>query len=280
MRRKTNWRRAGVALGVALLALPWSAAGQEPAEEEDPLSNVTELALVQTTGNSETFTFSLKNQLIRRWERSSFTFDLLALRAETTTRILTNEDGGVIESSETEVTGDQYIVAFQYDRKISDRVGWLTLGRWERNRPAGIDARSNLDAGLSYLFLDNDVHRLVGEGGLGYTNEDPVDGDRDNFFHARAFSRYERALGETSSFDTQIELIQNLDNSDDLRINFLIGATAKLVGKLALRVSYTVNFDNDPVTVVVPGDEEGEPDGIFIFDDTDTILSASLVIDL
>lgn len=280
-----EWIRRGWCryLTLGILLLPVSLAAQEPADEpadeKDPVSNNTELALVQTTGNSDSFTFSFKDKFVRRWERSSIELDALALRAENTNRILTNEGGEAVESSQKEVTGDQYGLALSYNHDISERVGWFSLGKWERNRPSGINNRSALDGGLSYLFYDNKVHKLTGQLGLGYTNEEPVGAPSESYPTARAYSAYRRALSETASFDTQIGLIQNLDNGDDLRINFLIGVTAKMAEKLALRVSYTVNFDNDPVQQVVPGDDPGEPDTIFGFDKTDTILAASLVID-
>lgn len=280
--RTAQWRRGDLvvaAVSCTMLMVSTVVAAQEPEEEEEPVSNLTEFALVETTGNSETFTFSFKNKFIRRWERSSITIDALALRTQTTDRVLTNVDGEVVETSEEEVTGDQYGLAFTYDRKISERTGWFTIGAWQRNRPAGINTRSSLDGGLSYIFFDNDTHTLIGQGGFGYTNEEPVGGDRENFPTARAFASYDRNLSRSSSFDTRLELIENLDNTDDLRVNFLVGVTAKVVEKLALRVSYTVNFDNDPVMQLVPGDDPGEPDRIFVFDKTDTILAASLVID-
>jgi hypothetical protein len=40
---------------------------------ERPISNLTELALVQTTGNSDNLTFSLQDTFVRNWKRSSIT---------------------------------------------------------------------------------------------------------------------------------------------------------------------------------------------------------------
>ena len=260
------------------LLVTGAALGQEE-EETDPWSNVTELALVQTTGNSESFTFSFKNKYVRNWARSSFTIDALALRTDSTNRVLANVDGEIVESSEEEVTGEQYRLSLQYDHVISERAGWFSLGGWQRNRPAGINNRYNLDGGLSYVFFDSEVHSLIGQGGFGWTYEEPLDSDGEGFPTARAFSRYERRLSATADFDTQIELIENLDDTDDLRINFLIGVTANITDRLALRVSYSAAFDNSPVTEIVPGDDPEQPDAIFVFDKTDTILAASLVID-
>jgi hypothetical protein len=262
-------------------ALAEAKAQVESEDDEDrPISNVTELALVQTTGNSENFTFSFQNTFVRNWKRSSVTIGALVLRSESTDRILVNDGGVVVETSEEEVTADHYGLSLRYDRDISERTGWFGLGSWERNRPAGIENRSNGGAGISYTFFDTDVHKLTGQAGFGYTVEEPVGGERDDYPVARLFSRYWRSISDTSSFDLQVEGIENLDETDDYRVNFLGGVTAKLTDKLALRVSYTLYYDNEPVLLIIPGDDPGEADGVFAFDKTDTILAASLVIDL
>jgi putative salt-induced outer membrane protein YdiY len=268
--------------GAAMAEATEEARAQVVDEEEEakrPMTNVAELALVQTTGNSETFTFSLQDTFVRNWERSSLTIAALVLRTESTDRQLVNDGGVVTEVSESEVTGDKYALSFRYDRLVSERTGWFGLGGWERNRPAGIENRSHLDGGLSHVFVDSDVQSWLGQAGFGYTVEEPVGGERDEYPTARLYTSYRRALSETSSFDVHLEAIENLDDTDDYRINFLAGVTAKLTGRLALRVSYTVNYDNVPVSQVVAGDDPGEPDGLFVFDETDTILAASLVVD-
>lgn len=262
----------------ALLAVVAPLWAQEE-EAEKPWSNQTELALVQTSGNAESLTFSLKNQFVRHWAGSRLTLSAHALRAESTDRVLTNAGGEVMVTEVDTVTAEQYDLTVKYDREIDERLGWFAFGGWRRNQITGIDDRYNLDGGVSYAVLDSERHTLIGEAGLGFTDEYPVVGASESFATARGLGRYERRLGATSSLETELEAIQNLDDSEDLRVNFLLGVTAKINSRLALKASYTASFDDDPASQILPGDDPGEPVAVFDLDSTDTILSVSLVID-
>ncbi len=256
------------------------AAQEEPPEEEAARkwANTTELALVQTDGNSESFTFSLRDSFTWNWEKASLTSELFALRAESAVRVLTNEGGEVQESSESELTGEQYSLSSKYSRELSDRFGWYVDAGWERNRLAGLDNRFGVGGGFSHLFIDNEVRNFLGEAGLGYRDETPVSGSSEGFVFGRLFGRYERAITETSGFETELELIGNLEDTDDYVASFLVAVTARISAKLALRMSYTLAYRGRPIVIVVPGDDVDEADGMFEFDAADSILSASLVI--
>ena len=57
------------------------------------------------------------------------------------------------------------------------------------------------------------------------------------------------------------------------------GLSAAISSVFALKVSYTLLFDNQPVQVVVPGTTPAD-DGVFTFDKYDHRLAASLVMNL
>jgi putative salt-induced outer membrane protein YdiY len=274
--------RAASSFVLVLLACATGVRAQEEVLEEGAVErrwkNTAELALVQTSGNAESFTFSLRDNFVWNWASSSLTSEIFALRGEATNRILTNEGGAISESSETEVTAEQYALSSKYDRSINERLGWYGNLAWERNELSGIDSRFGAGVGVSYLFFENDVRKLIGEAGLGYVSEKPVSGDTREFARGRLFGRYERKISETSGFETEVELLPNLEDTDDLLVNFLAAVTASITSKMALRLSYTVAYDNQPIVVVVEGDDPDEPDGMFEFESADAILSASLVI--
>jgi putative salt-induced outer membrane protein YdiY len=274
--------RAALILSAVVLAASVARA-QEPEEAEGagrPWSNKAELALVQTGGNSESFTLSLRDTFSWSWsENSKLTAEVFGLRAESTTRVLVNEGGEVIEDNVEEVTGEQYLLAAKYSRVFTERLGWYTDIGWERNRLSGLESRFTGGGGFSYFFIRNAVQELAGEAGAGYRSEEPVTGVREEFPFLRLFGRWERAISGTSSFETDLEIIQNLEDTDDTVANFLAAVTAKISAKMALRVSYTATYRTQPIVVEVEGDDPSEPPGLFEFDKADTILSASLVID-
>jgi putative salt-induced outer membrane protein YdiY len=256
-------------------------AQEEPVEE--PVrrwENTAELALVQTAGNSESFTLSLRDTFIWRWNNASLTSEIFALRAESATRSLSNEDGQAVEMFDSEVTGEQFLLSSKYDREISERTGWYADVQAERNPLAGFDSRLSVGGGASHIFVDSEARRFVGEAGLGYLSETPVEGadDSDAFPFGRLFGKYKRSITETSDFSAELELISNLDNTDDHYVNFLVALTARISAKLALKMSYSMAYRGEPIVVLVPGDTPDVPDAKFELDSLDTILSTSLVI--
>jgi putative salt-induced outer membrane protein YdiY len=255
-------------------------AQEEPAAEEAPRrwANTAELALVQTGGNSESFTFSLRDSFTWNWEKASWVSEVFALRAESTSRLLTNEGGEVLETSTTELTGEQYALSTKYHREIHPELGWYVDAGWEQHQLAGLDGRLGVGGGIARWFIDNEVRRFRGEVGLGYREEQPVAGASTGFAIGRLFGRYERTITATSGFETDLELISNLEDSSDYVANFLAAVTARISARMALKMSYTLEYRGQPIVTVVPGDDADEPDALFEFGASDSILSASLVI--
>jgi putative salt-induced outer membrane protein YdiY len=267
---------------LSVLTVTPALAQEEPAEEVEAVGrrweNSTELALVQTGGNSESFTFSLRDRFTWNWEKASWVSDLFALRAESTTRLLINEDGEVRETSNTELTGEQYALSSKYYRNIRERLDWYGDLAWEQNQLAGLDSRLSVGAGIAHVFVDNGSRKFQGEIGLGFRDEAPVKGPSESFGFGRLYGRYERTITETSGFETDLELITSLEDTSNYVANFLAAVTARISAKMALKMSYTLEYRGQPIVTVVPGDTPDEPDGLFEFGASDSILSASLVI--
>ena len=74
------------------------------------------------------------------------------------------------------------------------------------------------------------------------------------------------------------QLVTSLEDTSNYVANFLAAVTARVTSKVALKMSYTLEYRGQPIVVVVPGDTPEEPDGLFEYEASDSILSASLVI--
>ena len=97
-----------------------------------------------------------------------------------------------------------------------------------------------------------------------------------DFSELRAFLDYDRKLSETAKLFSEVEILENLDETSDVRANGLIGVSSNLSRRIALAVSYGMKYDAEPVTVILT--EAGFPDVEYEFDELDTTLKASLVI--
>jgi len=276
--RGSKWALA-LSLAVAV-AIP-AAWAEDDAAPDKGWTNKAEFGFVSTTGNSQTNNFAFANKFVRTWTTSELEVNASALRTENTTRILSNPDGTVAVDEVTETTAEAYALGGKYTHKIRDGLGWYANARWSRNRFSGIDSRIIGGGGLSYTFFADDVHKLVGEVGADFTDEQRVDDTSDSYAGVRAFAGYLRKFGKNSEFSSELELLDSVDDTDDWRANWSNSVTASLTDRLALKVSYTMLYDNQPVVVLVapdPGAPPGTPSAEFEFDELDTVLSASLVV--
>jgi putative salt-induced outer membrane protein len=254
---------------------------ETPAAPTRPWTDVADFSAIVTSGNSETSSFALTNKYVYKWTGSDFTVDLAALRTESTTRTISNPDGTVVETETTEKTAENYLFGMKYRNGLDRKLYWYAGAGWMRNEFAGIQDRYAAGAGIGYAFVKSEKQSFLGELGADYTDETQVGGTDAQFAGLRAYLLYERFITKTSKFSTDVEVLENLDDSDDLRAKSVTALTASISTKMALKVSYTVLFDNQPVEQLIPPDPTappGTPSGTFVFDDVDTIFAASVVV--
>ena len=278
--------------GLAIVAVfaARTAWAQDPAAAPTrPWSNVTDLGIAATSGNSESKNFAFSNKYAYKWTNSEFNLDAAALRAESTTRTITNIDGVVSENKVTTTTAEIYAIDAKYKHNISERFFWYVRAGWVQNKPAGIDSRLLGGGGLGYTFIKSDTNLLTGELGVEYTDEQytqptfipgEIDAvDSNNFATARGFLGYEHKFNANSKFNGELEAWDNLDETSDWRARAMASFTASMTSKLALKVAYTLLYDAEPVVIDVAdtGAPPADP-GQFEFDDTDSIFTATLVI--
>jgi putative salt-induced outer membrane protein len=272
-----RWVAASIVACAVLLGSTAAVRGQEA---KRPWSDTAEFSFISTTGNTENTNLAFTNKYVYTWSNADFTFDAAALRVESTTRTVTS-DGTAISVQETSTTSAAtYGLAGKYRRDITEKFFWYGRAAWLRDEPAGIDSRTSAGGGLGYRFLKSDLQNLAVEFGVNYTDEEQVGGASESFAEARAFVGYDRALSATSKFVAELELLDNLDTTSDWRANFVTSVTASLTAKLAVKVGYRVRYDNEPVqdTIADTVPPLGGPDLVFTHDETDTIFSASLVV--
>jgi len=286
-------RRTPVVVTFAAASLV--AAGALAAEEAEApkakvWSDAAELGLVATDGNSETLTLGLKNTLVGKWGKSSYTLGVGAVRGESTTfyRVAVGPDPGdydVVEESESNVTADLYYVDNAYARTITDRSYWGAAARWERNRPAGVDNRTSLGGLYGNVWFDRKDLGFRTEYGLTATWEGAVVEDpamSDPFLGFRFGWLYRDLLGSHTTFTNKLVVDENLDETSDLRSDMLTTLAVAMSEKLALQVSLQFLYDHEPALEEIPLEfPRGTPTGDRVvtgLDDLDTIFTASLVV--
>jgi putative salt-induced outer membrane protein len=254
----TERRKTMRILKLSILFLFMMAAVQisEAAEETEPqaekrFSNEFSFSLVNTTGNSDTLALAgineMKYKFTDKWSASWVV-------------------GALYSESDGDKDAERYFTDLRADYAFTDRWYAYGLGSWLRDEFAGFDNRVSIGPGVGYKFLIGPKHFLLSEGGLNYAYEDYTDPDEDNeqFLEGRLFGKYEWAFTEKTKFSQSLEYLQGFNDGSMWKLNSETALVTLITDILALKVSYSIFYNNDPR----PSD----------LDDTDTILATSLVI--
>jgi putative salt-induced outer membrane protein YdiY len=210
-----------------------------------------DLSYVLTSGNSSSSTLGFKGDLTHRWGKQSIGFAAGGLRAssspETRYAVGTPADFEV-QVPPSEETAENFYARGRYDFKLSDRI-YYTLGAgWERNQFSGLRNRWVGDTGIGYIFLNNDRTSFRSALGITYTNEEyTVDNGADgSFVGARLGWDFQRKLFQNTTFTHTLVADENLEHTDDLRVDAQFGLHVAMSSKLGLKVNWRLLWDNQP----------------------------------
>ena len=254
-------------------------------------SDKAELSYVMTSGNSESSTLGLKNELKRTWADALFTLRAGAVRAEATTfsrtAVGTTSDFFVVEDKDKELTAENYLLAGRYDRKITDTFFWYAGLGWDRNRFAGIQNRYIAEGGVGNIWVDTDTVKFKTSYALTYTDQEDVveapDSD-DGFLGLRLGWDYLHKFGAATTYTNLLTVDDNLDETSDWRADMTNSVAVAMNERLALKASLQWLYDNVPsLTNVslfdVPGPGGVQTGSVLVeLDEFDTVFTTSLVI--
>ena len=164
-------------------------------------------------------------------------------------------------SDPVQTTIENYQGKIRYDRFVSDPVALFTSLSGRRDRFQGLDLRMNLDPGLAYYFVQNPKHQLWAEAGYDLQYDIRRDeaianalvegtrlGKAKTRHSARLFAGYRNSLNEAVTFNTGVEYLQGLPDTQFWRFNWDVGLTAALAAKFSLATTFSLRYDNQPLT--------------------------------
>jgi len=274
------------AVALTLASLPASLRAQD--EPELGWFTAAELSLLFTGGNSSAQTFGLGASARHVWEQSELSFRAGSLRAKTGTKsrtaLGTTTDFVVNETTNTELTAENYFASVRFERSLSERVFLYAGAGWERNTFAGFDNRYALVGGLGNAWVDNDGIRFKTGYGFTFTSQEDVIEDpttSDSFGGLRLNSEFWKQLSASSSFESILIVDESLNETQDLRADFTNSLIVDLSDALAFKTSFRVLFDNLPALTGVSLEQPlGTPTGdtvLVALNEIDTILTVALV---
>jgi len=276
------------AAALVLAALP--ARSQEPPAPEKKLGwqDKAELALVLTAGNSEISTFGFRNVLSRIWKGAELHIEVAGLRTETNTVTATPvgtsaDDFRLEETSSSTLTAENYLARAKYDRTLRPRLFAFGTGGWDRNVFAGIENRYNAAGGVGNIWYDRENLRFRTDYGISVTRQIPTVGSEVTFAGLRLSADLMRKLSPSTTLTHLTIAEENLDETEDLRLDSLTGLAVSMTDHLAIQVSLKFLFDNVPsfVEADLISPVTGVPLGILVpvqADKLDTLFNVALVV--
>ena len=275
-------------LCLLLTSVPARSQDPPPPEKKLGWQDKAELALVLTAGNSETSTFGFRNMLSRIWTDAELHIEVAGLRTETATvtatPVGTSADDFVLqEESSSTLTAENYLARAKYDRTLRPRLFVYGTGGWDRNVFAGIENRYNAAGGVGNIWRDREDFRFRTDYGISVTHQIPTVGSEVTFAGLRLSADLMRKLSASTTLTHLTIAEENLDETDDFRLDSLTAVAVTMTDHLALQVSLKFLFDNVPsfVEADLLSPTTGLPAGILVpvqADELDTLFNVALVV--
>ena len=140
-------------------------------------------------------------------------------------------------------TVEKFLAEYEPQARIGDRAFAFGLGRWERDRMAGYDARWNVSGGLGYKVIAQKDLTLNLKAGPAWRQTDLVYGDTESELTGLAALDLGWKLSPTLSLS---QVASTIVGERTTTTSSLTALNAKLSGALSARVSYSAELDSHP----------------------------------
>ena len=219
-----------------------------PPEETDATEFKVSAGGIFATGNSRLTAMTGASRFRVRRENSQLT----AAAAANYTR--TKIDG------ESQTTVRNFQGKMRFDRFLGEGFAIFISQSARNDKFQGLVLRMNTDPGVAYYLLDRPKTQLWTELGYDYQYDirrlDAVEAaaangttlDRIQSRHSgRLFLGYDNNLNEAVSFNTGLEYLQAIPDTEYWRLNWDVGLTSQIANKLSIATTFGLRFDNTPL---------------------------------
>jgi putative salt-induced outer membrane protein len=188
-----------------------------------------ELSYVQTSGNSNTSTFSTK------LEASTALSDRSNFKAK----------GNILYSeSNSESSANKYDIELDYNYMLDKNIYAYYGVNYLKDQFSDYDYRLNTGPGLGYKFLDTKEQTIDLQGGLDYALDQYSSGIKDEYVASRAEINYRYKINENLKFKQMFNYLVSLEDNDKYFMASDTSLSVKMTDNLSLGVSYRVDYVN------------------------------------
>jgi putative salt-induced outer membrane protein len=200
------------------------------AQDAPPLKTTIDLGFVDASGNANVTTFNFGEKMSYTTGRWSFS-QLAAV---------------IYGESDGSSTAEQYDAGVRAEYALGPHFLAFAGASWYRNTFAGIRARFVEGAGLGWKALQATRDSLRVEAAITSNQETNLAQAQNTFAASRGALAYKHMFGALTAFTQALELVTNLEDTDDQRVYSESALTAPISKQIALKASYVIRFDNQP----------------------------------
>lgn len=191
----------------------------------------SDFGYVATSGNTDVTTLSIGEA----WSRTKH-------------RLTIEQSFGLVRGAQDGVENTNNLRAgLRSSYRIDQRFALFVGAAFDRNTFAGIDRRFEEQIGVQWRPVAGAKDTLRFEGGASVTQQFAVGGAQTNFPAARFAGRWRHLFSPQAYFQQFAEVIPNLRNADDWRLNTESSVIAPISQHIGIKVSYVIRYNNIPV---------------------------------
>ena len=188
-----------------------------------------ELSYVQTSGNSNTSTFSTKV------EASTALSDKSNFRAK----------GNILYSeNDHDSSANKYDIELDYNYMLSEKIYSYFGVNYLKDQFSDYDYRLNAGPGLGYKLLDDKEQTIDLQAGLDYALDQYSDGIKDEYVASRAEVNYRYKINENLKFKQMFNYLVSLEDNNKYFMASDTSLGVKMTDNLSLGVSYRIDYVN------------------------------------
>jgi putative salt-induced outer membrane protein len=215
-------------LAVILALLPVAAFSQSavaPAAA-DPWAGKVSLGYLATSGNTDTTTYNTAFEV---------TYSLVKWTHGLKAQANGSDDNGIS-------TAEAYQASWKSTYDFTESNYAFGLVGWRKDRFSGVREQLTESVGYGRRILETPAHLLNAEIGVGHRDSDFSDMTSESTVIGTLGANYKWLWSETSNFE---QLVAIEAGSDNTFLESISAVRARLLGELALVVSYTVRHNTD-----------------------------------
>lgn len=220
---------AGLALVALLHGTGTSLVAQDPAPKRS-WTLQTDFGFVNTAGNTSTTTLNAGQ--VASLTRGKWTFG--------------QGFQAVYGKTEGQTSAESYKATLRGDYALTPRLAVYGMGGWDRNEFAGISRRFEEGLGLSFKAVVAERTSLTLEAGAAANQQRDLASVAKNFASGRGALLFKHMLGKAAYLQQLGEVLQNLEDGQDTRVNSETALVAPLSARVAFKVGYVIKYDNQP----------------------------------